>query len=670
LTPARAASWLGWGVAVGAAVAVRLWNALAGPRMWGYDAWGHVAYVLFLDLYRAVPWADQGWSYFHPPLHYALGWILAQFGSGDVLMRGLSLLGSVASLGTAALAAALTRVALPGRRGPPLLAFTAVAFLPVHVFMSPMPGNEMTLTFLSAAAVFVFVRNEARPRPSLAQDALCGGLIGLALLTKFNGLVTGIAIAAALPVLALLGAHREQSARRVLARVALVAGLGAAIASPYYLRNLEAFGTPFQLSRDYPLIAQVEGDQPPGERTLSDYLRFPPRLFEDPNPLAPHLLHSIWGTVYLNVWADIFRESDVARALDAETTRRASTIWMARLGVPLTVFACFGAFVAGRETWRGRRRFVHVPMLLLAGATVAAFAVFAWRVPIWSALKASYLLGLSLPYAWFLVCAAERLGARDPRWLRLAVPATLGVVSAAAVVVGAEGVVLPRRADAPATGAVRFYFGEFAEARTIYGRLIAGAGYKTPWLDNLAAVYLLEGSPQRALQLYRRAVATGLPDPYRAGRLAVAAAIAGDPAGARAELDAALAERRLPELLANRGAIEAQLGDYAPAESDLRAALDLAPGLVPAWRNLAELLRRTGRERESAATRRQASAAACEAPRDYPYGVGTGEVLEWGVGRRWLLLLDADGLRAAPPSFFRDMCATLRREAEAGGEGP
>ena len=63
-------TWLlaGWVVTLGVTVGVRLWNALTGPLMWGYDAWGHVAYVLFLDLYRAVPWADQGWSYFHPPL--------------------------------------------------------------------------------------------------------------------------------------------------------------------------------------------------------------------------------------------------------------------------------------------------------------------------------------------------------------------------------------------------------------------------------------------------------------------------------------------------------------------------------------------------------------------------------------------------------------------------
>ena len=105
----------GCGVAIVAVVAVRLWNALAGPLMWGYDGWGHVSYMLFLDLYRGVPWADQGWSYFHPPLHYALGAGLAQFGSGDVLMRGVALLGGAASRGVAALTAFLVRVAAPDR---------------------------------------------------------------------------------------------------------------------------------------------------------------------------------------------------------------------------------------------------------------------------------------------------------------------------------------------------------------------------------------------------------------------------------------------------------------------------------------------------------------------------------------------------------------------------
>jgi tetratricopeptide (TPR) repeat protein len=660
--------WAGWAVAVAAAAGVRAWNSLTGPLMWGYDAWGHVAYVLFLDLYRAVPWADQGWSYFHPPLHYALGWVLAQLGSGDALMRGLSLLGSAGSLLTAALAARLAWMISPGRPALALLAFTAVAFLPVHLFMSAMPGNEMTLTFLTAAAVVVFIANESRARPKPSRDALCGALIGLALLTKFSGLLPLLAVVAALALRPAFAGEPKGELRSCFLRGAMIAGIALAMAFPYYARNVRDFGTPFQLSRDYPLIAQVEGDQPPGERVLSDYFRISPRMFSDPNPLASHLLHSIWGTVYLNVWADIFRESDVERALDAERSKRPATTWMTALGIFPTALAWLGAALALRDVKRGRRRPFYVPLLLLAGATLASFVLFTWRVPIWSAVKSSYLLGLTLPYGVFLARGVEGLAARGPIWLRAVPPAAVGAISVAAAVVALEGAVLPRRADAPATGAVRFYFGEYEGASRIYGRLVAGAGYKASWLDNLAAVKLLDGHPDRARLLYARAVATGLPDPYRRGRLAAAAALDGDPEAARNELDIALAEQRLPELLANRGAVRANLGDLAGAESDLRDALDLSPAMVPAWRNLARVLARSGRLQESGRARKRAAREACTAPRGYPYGVGTGEVLEWGVGRRCLLLLEDDRLRVAEPSFYRDMCDLLRSEDEAFSE--
>ena len=95
---------IGWCVSVAGAAGVRVWNAVFGPLFYGYDAWGHISYVFFLDMYRSIPYADQGWSYFHPPLHYLFGWALMQAGNPKVLVVGLSLLGGAASLGVAALA--------------------------------------------------------------------------------------------------------------------------------------------------------------------------------------------------------------------------------------------------------------------------------------------------------------------------------------------------------------------------------------------------------------------------------------------------------------------------------------------------------------------------------------------------------------------------------------
>jgi tetratricopeptide (TPR) repeat protein len=191
-----------------------------------------------------------------------------------------------------------------------------------------------------------------------------------------------------------------------------------------------------------------------------------------------------------------------------------------------------------------------------------------------------------------------------------------------------------------------------------------------PWLDNLAAVELADGYPKRARRLYQRAVAlarsAGRSDPYRDGRLAVATALDGDPEAALRLLDQALASERGAELLANRGAIRAALGEFAAAEEDLLAALDASPAMVPAWRNLAAVLE--GRGERAGSARGRAAREACRGPRGYPYGLGTGEILEWGVGRRWLLLLEGAGLRAALPADYRNACRALRAAAPAIAE--
>ena len=382
----------GWVAAVGAALAVRAWNALEGPLMWGYDAWGHVAYVLFLDVHHGLPWADQGWSYYHPPLHYALGSLLADAGDGDVLVRGLSLLGSAASLGIAALAAWLTRAVAPERPPLALLAFVAVAFLPVHLFVGSMPGNEMLLAFLVAASITAFIVNEQRARPSWRGDLLTGLLLGLALLTKHSGLLPLLVAGGSLALRPLLEGGARGAWTKAAARAALIVGVVVVMTAPYYQRNLASFGTVFPSNSDFSLVGEVERDQPPGERFVLDYVRFPLAAFSDPNPLAPHLLRSVWASAYLNLWADIHRESDTARALEAEREERRSTRVMALLGLLPSAAAIAGAVLALGDVRRRRRQAVYVPLLLLCGISLAAFVRFTWGVPTWAAVKASYLL--------------------------------------------------------------------------------------------------------------------------------------------------------------------------------------------------------------------------------------------------------------------------------------
>ena len=319
------------------------------------------------------------------------------------------------------------------------------------------------------------------------------------------------------------------------------------------------------------------------------------------------MYRSVWGSAYVNVWADLYRESDVARALEAEREERRSTTALALLGLLPSGLALAGAGLAlarpdsaGGAARCGRRRCCsRRPRSAPSGCSPGASrSGRRSRPPTCSDSRC--------PSRCFLCRAVEELLERGRRRACAALSAGLVAVALAASLVAVDGLVLPRRADAPATGAVRFYFGEYEAARRVYQRLIAGAAYPVPWLDNLAAVELADGHPDRARLLYARAVtlerARGRLDPYRQGQLAVATALDGDLAGARSLLDEALDRTRLPELLANRGALHAAQGD---AGRRLRRSVGCDRAGARAGRRAArtwrEVLEREGRTPEAQA---------------------------------------------------------------------
>jgi tetratricopeptide (TPR) repeat protein len=636
-----------WWVAVGAAVAVRLWNAFAGPLMWGYDAPGHIAYVFYLDRYTAIPWAHQGWGYFHPPLHYLFGWGLAQFGSAELLLRGLALIGSAASLAIAALAASVARAVNPARPVLALFAFIAVAFLPVHLYTSPMSGNELTCAAFGAAALATLIANEGRARPRLARDVLAGCFVALALLSKFSGatvLAGCVAVILLRPLVS--GGGRDAFASAVRRAIVLAAVVGV-LAGPYYARNFARYGTPFRMNRDFALTAEVEEAQAPGSRSWRDLVSLSPRLLSDPRPGAAHLLHSIWGSAYVNAWSD-------ARALwnrlpepDAERLRRAR-VAMVRLGLLPTALAILGAMAAIGDIRRGRRVGSYLPLLVFAGLALFAFAVFSLRVPRISALKASYLMGLSLPYGVFVARGVEALA--HGRGRALAIVGCIAVVApaVAAAAIYRVGGVHPLRNHGRGLGAVQLLARDTAAARAFYRGRLASAPDSSVWKQGLAAVELADGAAPRARDLYREVLKQHRNDPQLTARLGVAEALSGNLEEARLRFDRALELAGGASAFANRGAVSAELGDLAAAVSDLERALENDPDFAVAAHNLAVVHERAGRKDAAASARSRWLRATVEPPSGYPYGVGVG-LLE--PGARPLLWLGEGGLRLAEAPF-------------------
>ena len=636
-----------WWIAVAAAVAVRLWNAFVGPLMWGYDASGHIAYVFYLDRYAAIPWAHQGWGYFHPPLHYLFGWGLAQFGSAELLLRGLALLGSAASLAIAALAATVARAANPARPALALLAFIAVAFLPVHLYLSPMSGNELTCAAFGAAALATLIANERRARPRLALDALTGCFVGLALLSKFSGATVLAGCLVVILLRALMSGGGSGAFVGALRRAVVLAAVVGVLAGPYYARNFARYGTPFRMNRDYALTADVEEGQPPGSRSWRDFVAVSPRLLSDPRPGAAHLLHSVWGSAYVNAWLDTRALWNRLPEPEAERLRRAR-VAMVRLGLLPTALAILGAVAAIGDMRRGRRVGSYLPLLVFAALALFAFAAFSLRVPRISALKAAYLMGLSLPYGVFVARGVEVL--ERGRGRALAVVGCVAVVApaVAAAAIFRVGGVHPSRNHGPALGAVQLLVRDTAAARAFYRGRLAFAPDSSVWKQGLAAVDLADGAAPRARDLYREVLMRHPDDSQLTARAGVAEALSGDLVAARRSFDRALDLGAGASELANRAAVAAELGDLAAAESDLERALAEDPTFAVAAHNLAVVHERAGREEAAASARSRWLHATVAPPSGYPHGVGVG-LLE--PGARPLLWLGEGGLQLAEAPF-------------------
>jgi hypothetical protein len=376
-------------------IAMRVSNAFALPKHWGFDANWNWEYIERLTTSWALPAPHEGWSMGHPPFFYYASALLARGMDGasvENVTIAIRLASSAVGLLAIAAAVVLVRRLDPetGRRA--FLAAALLLFLPVHVYMSAMLGEEVLGTSLSSLAVVGvavdLVRRPELPR-ALRRSACWGLLAGLAFLTKLSGVLTLAAVGGAL----LIDGLRRRELGRAVA-VAAVFGLVAGVVGGWpYLRNLVSFGYlyPHDLS-----VHERMHSMPPGDRALSDYVRLPRATLLDPRAINRRLVYSVWGTTYGTLWYDAHRH--VLPRSGREVTR---------LGTAMLTLALLPTLAFGVGLVRGVRRAWAGPggpdtlFLLLVALTLAGYVFFTWRNPWYATLKGSYLLGLVVPFAWY-----------------------------------------------------------------------------------------------------------------------------------------------------------------------------------------------------------------------------------------------------------------------------
>ncbi len=416
----RAWTAAGWGL-LAMAVLLRVWNGVHYPTRLGFDSVENVEYVTMLMRSWSLPAPDAAWATSHPPLYYyvsaGIGRALLALGERDWILPGLQLFSGGVGLGIAGLAAATSLHLHPGDVRRAALAFGLLAFLPVHVYLGAMINEETLAAFLVSAPLaltlrFGFRRNEdheldvSAPGPGAA--TLVGITAGLALLTKLSGLLVIGSIG-----LAWLIAGGAAERPSPFLKAAICFGTAALVVGGwFYLRNLALYG--YLYPQDLSVHALMF-DMPPGERSIRDYVYVPLATFWDPQLLNPALLRSIWGSTYATLFFDGHRHF---LPQSQEVTA---------LGRALLVLGLFPMLALCSGLWRGVRRAISRPqgpdtlMLLLIASTLAGYVAFTSGNPWFATVKAGYLLGLSIPFAYYASDGMVRFMDRSPGRAGLAV---------------------------------------------------------------------------------------------------------------------------------------------------------------------------------------------------------------------------------------------------------
>lgn len=685
-------------LAIAAAVAARLVNAWRYPVLGGYDAFSHFAYVDLLAETWRVPLAYQGWSYFHPPLYYAwmaLPWSL--LGGLDPASRLRIGTAVVAALGCVHAAAAWS--ALRHRRDCDSASAAAGAafplLVPVMLYTAGFLGNEGLGAVLCSVSLMALLAVLARASANRA--ALLGLALGAALLTKFSAVVVAAAAAVAIGLRLVRGNFVGG------ARAALVAAVvAAAVAGPYYARNVAAFGDPFALARHHSFAtAYVEANQPEARRGWADYLTFDllifrrpqwPRQatpFEDPGAhgLARSVRESVWTGLFASTWFDSAGGWVLPPVTESEASRRAGQILLVLALVP-TGLVAFG-FASALS--RLRREGPDDTVVAFACATLlmlAAFVAATLEAPIAARVKASYLTPVVVPFAFWFALGLARLRATRPRLGRWAFGAS-GACGAASLLVFWQGLLfdpttiesrIARYDDAKRVqlGVLYYAGGDAGRAAELF-RLAARSSHHLA-VENLGHLAAFEGRLGDALALLRRArrlqktqldggpkrsdeflrlalaeydhsiavVLAAMGRPLRADH-AWSRALAADPEHGEARWSRAAArlERVLPG--------DARAAALEAAGDELARVRAADPGFAPGWSLAIAVEASRGRCDEAKRLADGYGALPWWIERRYPVEAGRGAGLEASIGRRQLPRLSSPALAPAAVAHACDL---------------
>lgn len=292
-------------VMIGLLIIIAMWlalfchNARLVPFSAGFDSKAHLAYINYIQENKALPWPDEGFEMFQPPLYYGLSAAaLSSCGlsindpSAPFVLRALTMLFGIAHF----IFIFLTlRLLFPDQPGRQLMGMLLAAFVPMQLYLSHFVTNEVLAAALAAGALYFAMRSCVKKNLPMSDYIWLGVFLGAGLLTKVTLGLLFLIVVAALVVKLVVGQASVTTWLRTLGLTLLFCFV---LCGWHYLRIWRRFGTPFVTNLGSG--SSVTWWLDPGYRTVDDYLRFGSALI---SPLFSGF-NGFWDSIYSTMWGD------------------------------------------------------------------------------------------------------------------------------------------------------------------------------------------------------------------------------------------------------------------------------------------------------------------------------------------------------------------------------
>lgn len=262
------------------------------PPTWGYDSYSHLDYVALIHQ-DILPHPSQIWQGYQPPAYYFTSSQIAKAVKTNPF-RTAQMVSLICSVLIAVPGYLLARRLVPGWEP---LAILALLSLPVSLLTAPMVYNQQMATLWVGLFLVVLYQAWNGP-PKLWKEVSLGLVWGLAVLTRFDGLMLAFPLA-----LLWLRRLRSEPKQAVAASAAfcLSSLLAVTLFSGLILRNIADYSQPLITNR-HPLLYPY-----PLEDTTSLPNFLHPRCLVDPglalwqNPKAKNM-ESLPMFLFTNLW--------------------------------------------------------------------------------------------------------------------------------------------------------------------------------------------------------------------------------------------------------------------------------------------------------------------------------------------------------------------------------